>query len=105
MGCCGGRHNAARSGRRTTAAEPGNQPQVPPARTTAGLDSPPPRARRGGGITQTHVRYEGRTGLTAIGGATGTRYRFDHPGATVQVHPRDLASLARVPGLRQVTAD
>lgn len=37
------------------------------------------------------------------GGGTGTRYRFDHPGATVVVDPRDRPSLARVPGLRQVT--
>lgn len=40
--------------------------------------------------------------MTVVGGATGQRYRFDHPGAVVQVDPRDRPSLTGVPGLRQV---
>jgi len=46
--------------------------------------------------------YVGRSGLTAIGSATGQRYRFDRPGARVVVDPRDRPSLAAVPNLRQV---
>jgi hypothetical protein len=46
--------------------------------------------------------YIGTTGLTAIGGATGTRYRFDRPGARVIVDPRDRPSLAAVAKLQQV---
>lgn len=46
--------------------------------------------------------YIGQTGLTAIGGATGRRYRFDQPGARVIVDPHDRPSLATVPNLRQV---
>jgi hypothetical protein len=46
--------------------------------------------------------YVGPTGLTAIGGVSGRRYRFDRPGARVIVDPRDRPSLAAVPNLRQV---
>jgi hypothetical protein len=46
--------------------------------------------------------YIGQTGMTAIGGATGRRYRFDRPGVRVIVDPRDRPSLAAVPNLRQV---
>jgi hypothetical protein len=46
--------------------------------------------------------YVGQTALTAIGGATGYRYRFDRHGARVIVDPRDRPSLAAVPNLRQV---
>lgn len=46
--------------------------------------------------------YVGQTGLTAIGGVTGRRYRFDRPGARIIVDPRDRPSMATVPNLRQV---
>jgi hypothetical protein len=46
--------------------------------------------------------YSGRTALTAVGGATGQRYRFDGPGARVVVDARDRPSLAAVPNLTQV---
>ena len=45
-------------------------------------------------------RYLGTTGLTAVGAATGARYRFDRPGARVVVDPRDRESLARIPLLK-----
>jgi hypothetical protein len=47
-------------------------------------------------------QYIGKTGLTAIGPVSGRHYRFSHPGAIVEVDPRDRASLALVPNLRQV---
>jgi hypothetical protein len=47
--------------------------------------------------------YVGQTGLTIIGPATRTSYRFDRPGARVLVDGRDRASLAGVPLLRQRT--
>jgi len=47
--------------------------------------------------------YSGRTGLTIIGPATRTSYRFDRPGARAVVDARDRASLATVPVLRQVS--
>jgi hypothetical protein len=47
-------------------------------------------------------QYLGRTGLTAIGAASGKRYRFDGPGAIVPVDARDIHSLRAVPLLKQV---
>lgn len=47
--------------------------------------------------------YVGRTGMTVVGPATGTRYRFDRPGARLAVDPRDHAAMAAVPHLRRVT--
>lgn len=47
-------------------------------------------------------RYMGRTRLTAIGVATNTTYRFDHPGATAIVDGRDVASIAAIPMLVRV---
>ena len=46
--------------------------------------------------------YVGSTGLTAMGPFTGRRYRFDGPGARVEVDARDVSSLMGVPNLRQV---
>lgn len=46
--------------------------------------------------------YAGRTGLTATGPVSGKHYRFDSPGARLQVDPRDRPGLAKVPTLRQV---
>jgi hypothetical protein len=45
--------------------------------------------------------YLGNTGMTVVGPVTGKRYRFDRPGARVEVDLHDRQSLARVPGLRQ----
>jgi len=47
-------------------------------------------------------QYTGPSALTAIGPLSGRQYRFPHPGAVLQVDPRDRASLAAVPHLRQV---
>lgn len=52
----------------------------------------------------THVffQYVGDTGLTALGTATGNRYRFDSPGTIVAVDYRDQSSMRGIPQLRQV---
>jgi hypothetical protein len=47
--------------------------------------------------------YTGKTGLTAIGTATGRRYRFGAPGTAVAVDLRDAASLSAVPHLRRAS--
>lgn len=47
--------------------------------------------------------YLGGSVLTVIGPATGVQYRFVGHGARVRVDPRDRASLAVVPHLRDVT--
>jgi len=46
--------------------------------------------------------YVGATALTAVGPASGRRYRFERPGARIAIDPRDRRALARVPGLREV---
>jgi hypothetical protein len=88
MGCCGNRRTQFYATR--------------PSRPT---DSPGAK----GTVVPTPARqfticfeYVGQTGLTAIGGATGRRYRFDRPGSRAIVDPRDRPSLATVPNLRQV---
>ena len=55
-------------------------------------------------VRQTHVslQYVGLTGLTVVGTATGTRYRFDSPGAIAAIDMRDQVSLRSVPHLRRV---
>jgi len=45
--------------------------------------------------------YVGKTALTAIGPVSGRHYRFSHPGAVVEVDPRDSASLISVTNLRK----
>jgi hypothetical protein len=46
--------------------------------------------------------YRGGRSLTVIGKGTGYQYRFVGYGARLGVDPRDRASLAAVPGLREV---
>ena len=47
-------------------------------------------------------QYVGSTSLSALGPLSGRRYHFAAPGTVVQVDPRDRASLATIPNLRQV---
>jgi len=49
-----------------------------------------------------YFEYVGKTGLTVVGPITGSRYRFDGPGAIVAVDGRDASPVAAVPNLRQV---
>jgi len=44
--------------------------------------------------------YTGLTALTVVGPATGTSYRFAHPGARLAVQAGDAQALARVPHLK-----
>ena len=46
--------------------------------------------------------YVGRTGLTVVGTQTNKRYRFDHPGAKVEIAAADVPSVGQVPTLRRV---
>lgn len=82
MSCCGGRRAQATHSFAN---------QTPPRR--------PAQALR---YSQAFFQYVGTSALTVTGGATGARYRFDSPGATVAVDFRDLQSLHSVPHLRRV---
>jgi hypothetical protein len=72
--------------------------------STAGAASPAFVLASAPGFRQSRVFFEyvGRTGLTVIGPATGRRYRFERPGARLEVDLKDRRSLAGVPHLRQV---
>jgi hypothetical protein len=50
----------------------------------------------------TTFQYVGKTAITAVSPMSGRQYRFGYPGAIVQVDPRDRASLAAIPNLRQL---
>jgi hypothetical protein len=46
--------------------------------------------------------YTGKTGMTVIGPISGARYRFDRPGARLQIDGRDVLSIRSLPNLRRV---
>ena len=58
-------------------------------------------------VPQTVVSFEyvGERGLTVAGPITRRRYRFESPGARVEVDARDAPSFVAVPNLRRVHAD
>jgi hypothetical protein len=88
MACCG---NLRKQFQVSTPKSPTSSP------APAGSQPKPP-VRPGTATFQ----YLGRAGLTAIGAATGKRYRFSGPGASVPVDARDIHSLRAVPLLRKV---
>ncbi|CAN5210376.1 hypothetical protein BH11BAC6_BH11BAC6_14990 [soil metagenome] len=45
--------------------------------------------------------YTGKTALTAIGTATGMRYRFNQPGDMQSVDPTDASGMMMIPVLRK----
>ena len=89
MACCGQRRQQMRS-QTISVRQPNN-----PAKSASFARSP---------IQQqgTTFQYVGKTAITAVGPMSGRQYRFGYPGAIVQVDPRDRASLAAVPNLRQI---
>ena len=72
------------------------QPHLP-ARPPAALPEPTVTQRPTVGFV-----YTGASQLVAEGPFTRRRYRFDEPGAEVQVDVRDAASFAAIPSLRRV---
>ena len=52
--------------------------------------------------TRVLFQYTGKTALTVVSSKTGRRYRFDAPGARVEIDLRDRPLLADVPNLRQI---
>jgi len=65
--------------------------------TSCPADSP---AGSASGIPR--FEYQGGRTLTVVGQGTGYRYRFVGFGARLSVDPRDRASIAAVPELREV---
>jgi hypothetical protein len=78
--CCGqGRTRVATSGKAAT-------PVRKPAPATSGA----------------LYEYTGTTGMTVMGPISGARYRFDRPGARVQIDGRDVPSMRALPNVRRV---
>lgn len=77
MSCCGSQRAAART-------------------SSAGTTSGPARHWTPGSV---EFEFAGQGQMVVTGPLTGTVYRFT-PGARVQVHGSDAASLVSVPGLR-----
>lgn len=84
MNCCGMKRLAPPSRPATSPAVPG--PMVPAATRPAAV----------------RFEYTGATRLVAEGPISRRRYRFDMPGAVVEVDARDAASFAAIPALRRL---
>ena len=94
MSCCG-------SARRPLAGQRGLSAKSV-ASNAAPRGLPPPEAEAPAApVTFT---YTGTTRLAADGPITRRRYRFEHPGAVVEVDGRDAASFAAIPNLRRTRA-
>lgn len=87
MSCCGKHRTSLSSG-----ASPAARPPTPHALGASAATAAP-----------VELEYLGGSVLTVIGQGTGVQYRFVGHGARVRVDPRDRASLAAVPHLRDVT--
>ena len=71
------------------------RPANKPAKAAGSLQTP---ARQQG----TTFQYVGKTAITVVSPLSGRQYRFGYSGAIVQVDPRDRASIAVVPNVRQI---
>ena len=83
--CCGQNRTQLRT-TKSTLQRTSSRPVVPPQ----------PKPGR------VQFTYIGPTAMTVTGPVSGLRYRFDRPGTTVEVDPRDRKMLASLPQLRQV---
>lgn len=99
MPCCGQKRQAQRpSG--SPAVSPPSSPSSPIQRDRPAMDS---HAGPSPGAGTVEVEYVGERTLVVMGQATRQTYRFAGRGARLAVDRRDRSSLARVPGLREVT--
>jgi hypothetical protein len=94
MSCCGNKRNQFNQDQQGSRM---NRPDTRQVNSPG--DSTPPIVARYSNI---FFEYNGKTGMTAWGQATGKRYRFEGPGSRVIIDPRDRPSLALVPQLKQV---
>jgi len=85
MSCCGKQRTMSQRPVRTS-----------PSRAAVRVISEKPRT-----IQRVFFEYVGGTSLTVIGPKSGKRYRFDNPGAKVEVDKRDRPWLAAMARLRE----
>ena len=87
MSCCGKNRAAAVTAIQVAAESPGvRHSSMAAMNTTRGP----------------HFEYRGGNSITVVGQGTGYQYRFVGYGARLSVDPRDRASLAIVPQLREL---
>jgi hypothetical protein len=86
MPCCGQKREQIRTLRAV------------PSRPSSGSVTPPGPGHQPRVLV---FEYVGKTALTAVGPVSGGHYRFNRPGALVEVDPRDGPALAAIPNLRQ----
>ena len=79
--CCG--RNTNQSSNNTNAQTAAARPQT----TNVGMAGIP-------------AQYLGNTAMTVLGAVSGKVYKFNHPGARVELDRRDLNALATVPKLK-----
>jgi len=95
MPCCG----QTRRAQRPIGSPAGSPPSSLMNRDRPAID---PHAGPSPGADTVEVEYVGERTLVVMGQATRQTYRFAGRGARLAVDRRDRASLARVPGLREV---
>ncbi len=88
MPCCGSQRNQIKT-LRTAQGGTGQAPTVPNR-------SPPVR------VKPVVYQYTGQASVTMVGAATGRHYRFQGPGARIEVDARDAYSLRASPHLRRL---
>lgn len=71
---------------------------APPVTPRDPVPAPTPAAR----AAVVRFQYTGATRLQAEGPISRRRYRFEAPGAVVEVDARDAASFAAIPALRRL---
>jgi len=86
MSCCGKKRTSAASQFRTV-------------QTAVAVPSP---AATVSGPYRPEFEYQGGGVLTVVGQGSGLQYRFVGYGSRISVDPRDRASLAHIPKLRQL---
>lgn len=91
MSCCGKQRTMSPRPARISPSHPSR-----PSRAPVHDSSEEPRRIHG-----VFFEYVGRTSLTVIGPKSGKRYRFDNPGAKVEVDLRDRPWLAAMVRLRE----
>jgi hypothetical protein len=90
--CCGkGRQQL------TGMLQPAGSNRIRPT-TAAARPAAPPIARSS--TAALTYQYLGRTAMTAVSPATGRQYRFDRPGAVLQIDARDRQWIERLPNVK-----
>ena len=94
--CCGQNRTAVTQ---SQAARQASEQPLANQTLPSGISAVNPAADQSAG---TYFEYRGKTGLIAIGPATGTRYHFSSPGKRLAVDPRDRPGLAMIGLLAQI---